>query len=133
MECGLTSGVRVADYTATKAALTNLHHSLTAEMQLMPASSRVNTILATPGQLSTPLFSRITPPSTFFGPVITPAALAAAIVGAVDEGKDAEIAMPLYARAIGFWGILPSGLRRWMRGLVGLDAAGWNAIAQKKE
>ena len=97
--------------------------------------SQIRTILAVPGQLTTPLFSRVKPPSTFLGPPIAPAALAKRVISAIDSGKNAEIAMPFYADCIasGVWGVLPRSLKgKFMRGLVGLDKAGWEVASRNK-
>ena len=131
---GYLGAAGLADYTATKAALTAFHTSLKAELENLHSESpakepqpRVNTILATPGQLSTPLFQHIPPPplASFVGPTVTPAALATEIIKAVDEGKDAEINLPLYAGWVGFLRIMPSGLGKVLRKAVGVDWAGW--------
>lgn len=119
-----------ATYTSLKSALSTSHASLKSELALLRTTqnaSRVCTVLASPGQLSTPLFARVAPPSAFFGPTVSPAALAAEIVAAVDRGVDVEIATPLYARWIAVLGVLPPGLRGLLRKWAGLDLAGWRA------
>ena len=136
---GYLGAAGLADYTATKAALTAFHESLRAELSIMSAkmhqSPRVNTILATPGQLSTALFAHVPAPplASFLGPTVTPAALATEIIRAVDEGRDKELSMPLYTQWIGTLRILPAGIAKIFRLAVGLDWAGWQGTMRKKD
>lgn len=132
-----------ADYTVAKSGLITLHHSLNAELAMLSDESskdsypqHIRTILVTPGQLSTRLFERIKTPSQFLGPTVPPAALAQEIVKAVDGGTDAHISRPLYAKCVslGIWGVLPKWLKgRRVRGLVGLDFAGWQAMEEERK
>ncbi len=134
-----------ADYTSSKAALTALHHSLAAELSLLSTTtstlpttsssypSQIRTILLTPGQIHTPLFSHITPPSPFLGPILDPSEVAAAIIKAIDSGTNAEIALPLYARWIGWLGVLPAGCKGLARRWAGLDWAAWEGFRRRRE
>lgn len=88
----------------------------------------VKTLLITPGQLSTPLFASIEPPSTFFGPTVQVNELAAEIVKRIDRGKGGEVSLPLYARWIGLLRLLPQGIGKLVRRIAGLDSAGWAAF-----
>jgi len=128
----------LADYTAAKAALTALHNSLRAELSLLSSRkdplnshlhySAIRTVLLTPGQIATPLFESIVTPSSFLGPMLDTATVAAAVVAAIDRGKHEEISMPLYARLIGWMGVLPPGLKMLVRRLAGLDLAAWQGF-----
>ncbi|KAI9811562.1 MAG: hypothetical protein M1826_003131 [Phylliscum demangeonii] len=111
---------QLADYTAAKAGVRALHASLTAEL---PPDSNVKTILVSPGQLTTPLFAGVAPPSPFLGPLVEPVEVAKAIIAAVDAGVSADLAMPLYARWIQVLAVLPVGLQRLLRAASGMDAA----------
>ena len=96
----------------------------------------IRTILVTPGQLSTRLFDRIKSPSQFLGPAVPPTALAKEIVQAVDGGTNAQISQPLYAKCVslGIWSVLPKWLKgRRVRGLIGLDLAGWLATEEARK
>lgn len=120
-------------YASSKSALTALHRSLAAELQLMPASAAsrpraISTLLVTPGQLSTPLFAGVRPPSTFLGPTVEVQELARAMVQRIDAGQGGELSLPLYAQWIGVLGLLPPGLGGLVRRLAGLDRAGWDAF-----
>ena len=123
-----------------KAAQIALHHSLAAELRIMSQRTHtssetspqhpeaVRTVLVTPGQLTTSLFSKITPPSRFFGPPVTPTAIAKMIIKKVDSGTNGEISLPLYAQCLGLWGAIPAGLREMLRRYaIGMDDAAWTA------
>ncbi|KFY23216.1 hypothetical protein V491_02612, partial [Pseudogymnoascus sp. VKM F-3775] len=53
---GITGAARLTDYSASKAGVTALHTSLSAELKQYPD---IKTVLVTPGQLSTPLFAGV--------------------------------------------------------------------------
>ena len=116
----------LSDYTAAKAGLIAMHHSIRAELA---SSSRpdgaedIRTILVTPGQLSTNLFAGVKTPSSFFGPVVEPAELAREIVRMIDAGESGEISMPFYARWIEWLHVLPVGMQKIARSLSGMDKA----------
>lgn len=152
---GYTGCAGLSAYTASKAAVTALHRSLSAEVYLLsshPTSTstsnnkstspegksektypqHIKTLLVTPGQLSTPLFRDVVPPSTFLGPVVQVNELAAAIVEKIDRGEGGELSMPLYARWIGLLGVLPAGIGGLVRGMAGLDRAGWAAFVARR-
>ena len=113
----------LSDYTASKAALLAYHSSLSAE--LSPTYPNIKTILVTPGQLSTEMFSGLeqNPLQRFFGPVVEVQTLAMKVVKFIDEGRGGLIAEPLYARWISTLDILPVGLQKLFRGLAGVDTA----------
>ncbi|KAL9057419.1 MAG: hypothetical protein Q9162_002364 [Coniocarpon cinnabarinum] len=131
---GYLGAAGLADYTATKASLNAFHESLKAELALSAVSHRVNLVLATPGQLDTPLFAHVPPPplASFLGPTVTPALLAAEIIRAIDDGRDKEISLPLYAQWIGILKVLPRGMAKLLRNMVGLDAASWEGTKNRK-
>ncbi|KAI9755992.1 MAG: hypothetical protein M4579_004037 [Chaenotheca gracillima] len=110
----------LSDYTAAKAGLIAMHTSLVAEL---PPSSNIKTILVTPGQLSTSLFAGVQTPSNFFGPVLEPVDVAKEIIRAVDDGRSALLAMPLYSRWVFLLGVLPVGVQRLIRKACGVDKA----------
>lgn len=124
-----------ADYAASKAALIAMHTSLRAELSFLPSAAPISLILATPGQLQTPLFSHLPPPllSRFAGPVVEPKDLAQRIVEAVGSGKpDVRIAMPAYTGMVQWGSVLPRGLWRVVRGVAGVDRAGWRGVENRK-
>ncbi len=119
------------DYSATKAGLLAFHASLKAELASSLDSKNIKTLLVIPGQMATSMFAGIKTPSNFFAPVVEPIDMAKAIVKAVEDGRNDEIALPLYAGWIHLLGVLPVGLQRVMRAVVGLDRAmeGFDPVA----
>jgi len=117
---GQIGAAQLSDYSASKAAVTALHRSLTAELKGTPD---IKTILVSPGQLSTPLFDGVETPSNFFGPVLEPVDVAREVVAAIDSGSSAQLAMPLYARWIDWMNVLPVGVQTIVRYVSGVDRA----------
>lgn len=115
---GQLGAAQLSDYAAAKAGVTALHKSLAAELQEFP---EIKTILVTPGQLSTPLFAGVRSPSSFIAPVVEPVDVAKEIISAIDLGLSDHIAMPLYARWIDWYNVLPVGLQKIARGISGID------------
>lgn len=110
---------RLSDYAACKAGVTALHKSLAAELREYP---EIKTILVTPGQLSTPLFYGVKTPNPFIAPVVEPIDVAKEIIKAIDLGVSDHIGMPLYARWVDWYNVLPVGLQQICRRLSGIDA-----------
>lgn len=108
-------------YSASKAALTSFHRSITAELTYTYPG--IKTLLVTPGQLCTPLFDGVETPSSFFAPVLEPVEVAKEIIAAIDEGAGGVIAMPAYARWIGIMELLPESCQRGLRWVSGCDRA----------
>ncbi|EKD14043.1 uncharacterized protein L3040_007953 [Drepanopeziza brunnea f. sp. 'multigermtubi'] len=110
----------LTDYTASKAGITAMHKSLAAELKSTPG---IQTILVTPGQLSTPLFNGVVTPNSFFGPVLEPVDVAKELIAAIDSGSSAVLAMPLYARWIDWLNVMPVGVQAIIRNVAGVDKA----------
>ncbi|EDN96026.1 hypothetical protein SS1G_12232 [Sclerotinia sclerotiorum 1980 UF-70] len=117
---GHLGAAQLSDYSASKAGLTALHHSLTAELKAHP---NIKTILVEPGQLSTPLFFGTVTPNSFLGPVLEPVDVAREIIATIDKGSSAVLAMPLYAGWVGLMSVLPVGVQAIARRLSGIDGA----------
>lgn len=115
---GHVGAAQLSDYAAAKAGVTALHKSLAAELQEYP---NIKTILVTPGQLSTPLFHGVSTPNTFIAPVVEPIEIAKEIIKAIDLGLSDHIGMPLYARWIDWYNVLPVGLQKITRKISGID------------
>lgn len=118
---GHVGAAQLSDYAAAKAGVTALHKSLTAELKT--SHPAIRTVLVTAGQLSTPLFYGLQTPSTFLAPVVEPVDVAKQIIAAIDDGRSTAIGMPLYARWIDLYNILPWGLQALVRRFSGLDVA----------
>jgi len=117
---GQIGAAHLSDYAASKAGITAMHKSLSAELKSTPD---IKTILVSPGQLTTPLFNGVTTPNSFFGPVLEPVDVAKEVIAAIDGGSSTELAMPLYARWIDWMNVMPVGIQAIMRSLSGVDNA----------
>lgn len=138
---GELGAAQLSDYAASKAGLSALHRSLTAELKT--SHPDIRTVLVTLGQLSTPLFYGVQTPSSFFAPVVEPVDVAKDIINAIDNGRAESIGMPLYARWVSWYYVLPLSLQqlaRWASGVdtamatfVGREAAAGKAQRQEKQ
>jgi hypothetical protein len=88
-------------------------------------------VLVTPGQLSTPLFYGVQTPNRFLAPVVEPVDVAKEVIAAIDNGRNAEIGMPLYARCINWYTVLPVGLQAIARRVAGVDTAMKNFVGRR--
>ncbi|KAM0253152.1 hypothetical protein ACHAP5_000622 [Fusarium lateritium] len=116
---GTVGAAQLTDYAAAKAGLTALHRSLTAELR--ESHPEIRTVLVTPGQVSTPLFYGVQTPNSFIAPVVEPVDVTKEIVAAIDSGKGATVAMPLYARWADWLNVLPVGVQTLARRVAGVD------------
>ncbi|KAI4168371.1 MAG: hypothetical protein LQ343_006456 [Gyalolechia ehrenbergii] len=109
-------------YTGSKAAAIAFHTSLAAEIRDKP---KIKTILVTPGQLDTVMFSHIRMDwlRNFFGPVTEVRELALQIVSTIDAGEGGTIAIPAYASWIAWQQILPKSIQNWLNRWSGVDTA----------
>lgn len=126
---GKVGAAQLTDYAAAKAGLIALHKSLTAELR--QSHPDIRTVLVTPGQLSTPLFYGVQTPNSFFAPVVEPVEVAKEIIGAIDNGLAESISMPLYARLMDWYNVLPLGIQRLARRLAGVDTAMQGFVGRK--
>lgn len=99
--------------------MTALHKSLAAELK--ESHPEIRMVLVTPGQLSTPLFYGVQTPNAFLAPVVEPVDVAKEVIKAIDEGQNAAIGMPLYARWIDWYNVLPTGFQALLRKAAGVD------------
>lgn len=116
---GTLGAAQLTDYAAAKAGVTALHKSLSAELK--ESHPEIRTVLVTPGQLSTPLFAGVKTPNAFLAPVVEPVDVAKEVIKAIDNGQNASIGMPLYARWVDWYNVLPVGVQKVVRGLAGVD------------
>ncbi|KAL8933750.1 MAG: hypothetical protein Q9211_005611 [Gyalolechia sp. 1 TL-2023] len=109
-------------YTGSKAAAIAFHTSLAAELRDKP---KIKTILVTPGQLDTGMFSHIKLGwlRNFFGPVVEVRELALQIVSTIDAGEGGTIAIPAFASWIAWQQILPKAIQNWLKRWSGVDSA----------
>ncbi|KAF2651013.1 short chain dehydrogenase/reductase [Lophiostoma macrostomum CBS 122681] len=120
---GHLGAANLSSYTASKAALLALHHSVKAEIAQLPDGKDIKTILVSPGQMSTKMFEGVQTPSNFFAPLAAPVDVAKEIIKLVEKGEGGEIAVPLYAKWIQILGILPAGVQTLVRRWAGVDTA----------
>ena len=120
---GHLGAANLSSYTASKAALLALHHSLRAEIAQHPDGKEIKTILVSPGQMSTKMFAGVKTPSNFFAPLAAPVDVAKEIIKMVEKGEGGEIAVPVYAKWIQILGILPAGVQTLVRRWAGVDTA----------
>ena len=127
---GDVGAAHLSDYAAAKAGLVAMHTSLQQEVASMvssmdthPGAKNVRMVLVKPGQLSTQMFQSLTTPNSFFGPVVQGLDLAKAVVEAIDGGRNAVVALPLYAGYIEWLSVLPYGIQRIARWMSGVDRA----------
>ncbi|KAK4209583.1 NAD(P)-binding protein [Rhypophila decipiens] len=126
---GTTGAAQLSDYSAAKAGVTAMHKSLAAELR--QTHPQIRTVLVTPGQISTPLFYGVQTPNAFLAPVVEPVDVAKEIIKAIDNGHNATIGSPLYARWIEFYNVLPMGVQAVARRLAGVDTAMQTFVGRK--
>ncbi|KAF1944805.1 short chain dehydrogenase/reductase [Clathrospora elynae] len=120
---GHLGAANLSAYSASKAALLALHHSLRAELAQNPAAKDIRTILVQPGQMGTRMFAGLETPSNFLAPVVTPAEIGKDIIKLIERGESGEVALPLYSRYIQILGVLPVGVQSLVRSWSGVDGA----------
>ncbi|TDZ37883.1 Short-chain dehydrogenase/reductase family 16C member 6 [Colletotrichum spinosum] len=118
---GHLGAASLSDYAAAKAGVTALHKSLTAELR--QSHPEIRTILVEPGQLSTPLFYGVQTPHAFLAPVVEPVDVCKEVIVAIDAGRSAHVAMPLYARWIHWYNVLPAAVQQVARRVAGVDTS----------
>ena len=119
----------LSDYTASKAAVSSLHHTLCNELRTHPDPSifaKVKTLLVEPGQLDTQLFAdKTTVPfyAHFFGPVLEAKDIAKEIVRRIERGDGGAIRLPFYAKFMPYFGVMPGTVQIMFRWFSGIDGA----------
>lgn len=123
------SPTRLADYSASKAALSSLHDTLTHEIWSHSDAhvrNKAKTILVEPGMIGTDLFRHITDVpwySNFFGPLLEVNEVAKAIIAKLDAGESGVIRMPFYSKCMPIYAVMPGSMQRMMRWFAGIDQA----------
>ncbi|EKV08353.1 Short-chain dehydrogenase/reductase family protein, putative [Penicillium digitatum] len=117
---GQLGAAGLSDYAASKAGLSALHRTIEAETRGNPL---VKTLLVEVGQMSTPLFDWVRAPNQFFAPVLEPVEVAREMVTAIDSGRGGVIRLPIYAKLVNWYAVLPATVQRIARYLSGIDAA----------
>ncbi|SGZ49339.1 CIC11C00000001860 [Sungouiella intermedia] len=105
-------------YSASKAAITQIHECLTAELH---HHRKISMLLVTPGQLTTEMFKDISPSRTFFAPLVNHIALAKCIVEKVSRGESGTLSEPFYANFLPSVKVLPLVVQYWCRWFSQMD------------
>ncbi|KAG8218547.1 hypothetical protein J3R82DRAFT_4188 [Butyriboletus roseoflavus] len=117
--------VQMSDYSASKAALLNMHESLRYELDKRYHSPGIRTTLVCPGYIRTPLFSTAAIPDNvfyrFFIPPLAPVTVVKAIITALDSQESRMIHLPFYAYIALIMKLLPSFLRDFAQKLTCAD------------
>lgn len=120
---------RLSDYSASKAALSSLHNSLTHEIATnddLTIRNKTKTVLVEPGMMHTQLFADITKVpwyANFFGPILEVDEVATAIVNQLNRGQSGVIRMPFYSQCMPWYSVMPGMIKRAMRWFSGIDRA----------
>lgn len=115
----LASPAYAGTYAASKAGVRTFFESLRHELRNKPP----RVLCVSPGQLDTAMFKNVPTPSQFWAPVIGCTDAATTIFDAVKEGRQGELATPLYSRLLPYILLLPSGLLNLLRRYIGIDSA----------
>lgn len=91
-------------YSASKAAIIQVHESLTQELAQYPT---IKLLLVTPGQLTTRMFADVKPEKQFLAPLVEPRKLAELILERVNSGEGGVLSTPLYTNFIPIIKALP--------------------------
>lgn len=123
---GQLSPSGLSDYSASKAGLSALHRTIEAEFR---GNDRIKTLLVETGQMATPLFEWVRTPSHFFAPVLEPVEVAHEIVAVVDSGHGGVLRLPVFAKLVNWYGVLPAAVQCVARYLSGIDRAVSSGLA----
>ncbi|KAL4076192.1 hypothetical protein V8B97DRAFT_49987 [Scleroderma yunnanense] len=122
---GLAGSAQMTDYSASKAAVINLHECLRYELDNRYSAPNIRTTVLCPGHVLTPLFSTITvPPNAlyrFFFPSLSPLTIVKAIIQALDMQESRTIYLPFYANSSVLIKTLPSFVRDLAQKLANAD------------
>ena len=123
------NAARLSDYSASKAALSSLHATLTAEIAGnadKKIREGIKTVLVEPGQIHTTLFADITDVpwyANFFGPILEVNDVAKAVVNQIESGDSGVLRMPFYSKCMPFFAAMPSSMQTFMRWFSSVDKA----------
>ncbi len=117
---GYISPANLSSYSASKAATIMFAESLQQEMKDKPW---IRTLLFTPGQLNTKMFSDVVPPNNFLAPLVDVNSLGKEIVGMIERGITGEVSRPLYANFLVLIRCLPWWIQQLLRKLSKVDSS----------
>ncbi|KAG6336597.1 hypothetical protein ID866_2506 [Astraeus odoratus] len=112
---GLVGSAQMTDYSASKAAVINMHESLRYELDSRYDAPQIRTTVLCPGHILTPLFSTISVPDNifyqFFVPSLSPLTVVKAIIQALDSQESRTVYLPFYTNSAVLMKTLPSFVR----------------------
>ncbi|CCD27143.1 Tda5p NDAI_0J02510 [Naumovozyma dairenensis CBS 421] len=117
---GILTPVKVAGYSASKAALIAFHQSYSFELQ-MRGVSNIRTLLIILGQLNTTMFGGFEPPRQFFAPIVSTESVAQKIVRKCQVGERGEINEPFYSNWAHILMNMPFMIQTLVRKLAKID------------
>jgi NAD(P)-dependent dehydrogenase (short-subunit alcohol dehydrogenase family) len=105
-------------YSASKAAIIQIHEALTQEVSHLPM---IRLLLVTTGQLTTSMFGDVIPPMKFLAPVVNHIDLAKDVVCKIEKGEKGVLCAPLYANFLPIVKCLPIFMQDYCRWFSGID------------
>lgn len=105
-------------YSASKASTIQIHESFAEEMREYP---RIRPLLVLPGQLTTEMFSDVSPSCLFFAPLVDHRQLARLIVQNLQQGKTGVLCEPLYTNLLPVMKVMPLFVQRIARWVSQMD------------
>lgn len=105
-------------YSASKAAIIQIHEALTQEVSYLPL---IRLLLVATGQLTTTMFHDVTPPRQFFAPIVNHYDLAKSIVNKIEKGEKGVLCNPLYANFLPLVKCMPIFVQDFCRWISGMD------------
>lgn len=122
---GLVGSAQMTDYSASKAAVVNMHESLRYELDNRYNAPNIRTTVLCPGHIHTPLFSTITVPQNvfyrFFVPSLSPLTVVKAIIQALDAQESRTVYLPFYVNSSVLMKTFPSFVRDLAQKLTSAD------------
>lgn len=115
---GIVAPRNLTIYSASKAALTQIHDGLVQELSEYPS---IRLLLVLPGQLSRGMFDDIKVSRQFFAPVVDYRQLAVLIVEKINRGECGVVCKPLYGKFLPIMKVLPSWLSQRFRKFSQMD------------
>lgn len=136
---GMIGVAQLSDYCASKAALISLHESLRYELDKRYKCPSIRTTLILPGHIKTPMFSRMSLPSStlydFLVPSLEPVEVVKAIIASLDDRHSRTIYLPFYTHFTGLLNLMPSFIRDLGQWYSGADYAmeGFVKVSGKRD
>ena len=115
---GVLAPKNLSLYSATKAAVIQVHEALASELSHIPS---IRLLLVATGQLSTRMFDDVKPPKPFFAPLVDHLELAKKIVIKINRGEKGVLCEPFYANFLPLVKCLPIVLQDLCRFFSGID------------